>query len=117
LAQPHTNAKASIHDLPDELLLPILSSLNLRELNGLSKTSRKLRGIAQEALYHDVHITESLEQVPVLMRSAVESPDLAKHVRSLVFSIENGRTNVIQGWHQMICEAAQSEFSGGIINI
>jgi hypothetical protein len=117
LAQPHTNTIASIHDLPDEPLLPILTSLNSRELNGLSKTSRKLRGIAQEALYHDAHITESLEELPVPMRSAVESPDLAKHVRSLVFPIENGPTNVIQGWHQMICEAAQSEFSGGIINI
>jgi hypothetical protein len=117
LAQPHTNAIASIHDLPDELLLPILSSLNSRELNSLSKTSRKLRGIANEALYHDVHITVSLEQLPVLMRSVVESPDLARRVRSLVFPIGNGPMNVIEGWHQMIRETAQHELSGEIINI
>jgi hypothetical protein len=50
----------SIHDFPDELLLPILSGRNSRELNSLSKLRAILEALKKRN--HTVMCTEDHEE-------------------------------------------------------
>jgi hypothetical protein len=115
----------TLYNLPDELLLPILDDFDSQDLDNLSKTSRRFRGIAQEALHREVIITRPLSKIPVLIRSMVERPDLARRVRTLVLPIDNGPLWPTTGWHKLVREATRrdalylrtlSTFAGRIIS-
>jgi hypothetical protein len=107
----------TLYNLPDELLLPILDDLDSQDLDSLSKTSRRFRGIAHEALHLEVIIIRPLSKIPVLIRSMVERPDLAGRVRTLVLPIENGPLWPTMGWHKLVRKATRRAISQEIVNV
>ena len=80
---------------PDELILPIISSSEQRDLHALCLTSQRLRRISQELLYRAPSVREAPAEYPQLsthsriwplFRTLLRRPDLAKHVKRLELS-------------------------------
>ncbi|KAF2714417.1 hypothetical protein K504DRAFT_456636 [Pleomassaria siparia CBS 279.74] len=81
-------------NLPTELLFQIAEYLenppDPSDLVALTKVSRSLRPVAEEYLYRKVHVrgvrTNDLDSdMPLLLRTLLERPDLGKRIRTLAF--------------------------------
>jgi hypothetical protein len=101
--------------LPNELLLKIAFHLgdvrreDSRQLRNLALVSRKLRGIAQDALYHSPYINlGSLDrssrplQITQFLRTLLTRPELAKSVRNLHIEVFDH-----EGHHEDDCDGVE----------
>ncbi|KAF2134699.1 hypothetical protein P153DRAFT_392023 [Dothidotthia symphoricarpi CBS 119687] len=73
---------AHLSDLPDELLLRIVDKLGTADLKALTHVTH-FHGIAQEGLYRHIRLSNGFQSIPLLLRTLVHHPNLARCVRSL----------------------------------